>query len=35
MLHKFDFEAIDRTFCDITCIDKPFGRKVFIFGDDF
>jgi ATP-dependent DNA helicase PIF1 len=35
MLHKFAFEAVDRTFRDITCIDKPFGGKVFVFGGDF
>src|SRR5438309_1554997 len=35
MLHKFAFEAVDRTFRDITCVDKPFGRKVFVFGGDF
>ncbi|GES84933.1 ATP-dependent DNA helicase Pif1-like [Rhizophagus clarus] len=35
MLHKFAFEAVDRTFRDITCVDKPFGGKVFVFGGDF
>jgi hypothetical protein len=35
MLHSFAFEAVNRTFRDITCIDKPFGRKVFVFGGDF
>ena len=35
MLHKFAFEAVNRTFRDITCIDKPFGGKVFVFGGDF
>ena len=35
MLHKFAFEAIDRTFHDITCINKLFGGKVFVFKSDF
>ena len=35
MLHKFAFEAIDKTFHDITCINKPFGGKVFVFEGDF
>ncbi|GBC51002.1 ATP-dependent DNA helicase PIF1-like [Rhizophagus irregularis DAOM 181602=DAOM 197198] len=35
MLHKFAFEAVDRTLRDITCVDKPFGGKVFVFGGDF
>jgi len=35
MIHKFAFEAVDRTFRDITQIDKPFGGKVFVLGGDF
>ena len=35
MIHKFAFEALDRTFRDITQVDKPFGGKVFVFGGDF
>src|SRR3954469_22330698 len=35
MIHKFAFEALDRTFRDITQVDKPFGSKVFVFGGDF
>jgi len=35
MMHKFVFEAVDRTFRDITQVDKPFGGKVFVFGGDF
>jgi hypothetical protein len=32
MMHKFAFEAVDRTFRDITQVDKPFGGKIFVFG---
>jgi ATP-dependent DNA helicase PIF1 len=35
MMHKFVFEAVDRTFRDITQVDKPFGGKIFVFGGDF
>ncbi|CAB4418715.1 unnamed protein product [Rhizophagus irregularis] len=35
MMHKFAFEAVDRTFQDIMQTDKPFGGKIFIFGGDF
>jgi len=35
MVHKFAFEAVDRTFRDITQVDKPFGGKIFVFGGDF
>ena len=35
MIHKFAFEALDRTFRDITQVDEPFGGKVFVFGGDF
>ncbi|RGB32019.1 hypothetical protein C1646_763377 [Rhizophagus diaphanus] len=32
---EFLFEAVNRTLHDITCIDKPFGGKVFVFGGGF
>ena len=35
MMHKFAFEAVDRTLRDITQVDKLFGGKIFIFGGDF
>ncbi len=35
MIHKFAFEAVDWTFCDITQIDELFGGKIFVFRDDF
>ena len=35
MIHKFAFEAIDRTFRDITQIDELFRGKTFVFGGDF
>ena len=35
MQHKHTFEAVDRTFQDLTGIDKPFGGKVVIMGGDF
>jgi hypothetical protein len=35
MLYRFAFEAVDRTFRDITCTDKPFDGKVFVFRSDF
>jgi len=35
MIHKFAFEALDRTFYDITQVDKPFRGKVFVFEGDF
>ncbi|GES92234.1 uncharacterized protein LOC112184611 [Rhizophagus clarus] len=35
MTHKFAFEAVDRTFRDITGIEEPFGGKFFIMGGDF
>ena len=34
-MHKFAFEAVDKTFRDITQVDKPFGGKIFVFGGDF
>ncbi len=35
MAHRFTFEAVDRTFRDITQIDKPFGGIIFVMGGDF
>ncbi|XP_024156320.1 ATP-dependent DNA helicase PIF2-like [Rosa chinensis] len=35
MMHRFAFEALDRTFKDIIGGDFPFGGKVIIFGGDF
>lgn len=35
MMHKFAFEAVDRTLRDITDIDEPFGGKVVVMGGDF
>jgi len=35
MAHRFAFEAVDRTFRDLTEIDKPFGGIIFIMGGDF
>ena len=35
MAHKYIFEAVDRTFRDITEIDKPFGGIIFVMGGDF
>ena len=35
MMHKFAFEAIDQTFCDITQVDEPFRKKTFVFDGDF
>ena len=35
MMHKFAFEAVDRTLRDITQVDKLFGGKIFVFGGDF
>jgi hypothetical protein len=35
MMHRYAFEALDRTFKDITAVDLPFGGKVMIFGGDF
>jgi uncharacterized protein with FMN-binding domain len=35
MMHRFAFEAVDRTLRDITQVDKLFGGKIFIFGGDF
>ena len=35
MIHKYAFEAVDRTFKDLTDINKSFGGKVVILGSDF
>src|SRR6266540_7364978 len=35
MAHRFTFEAVDRSFRDITQIDKLFGGISFIMGGDF
>ncbi|XP_050142238.1 uncharacterized protein LOC126618215 [Malus sylvestris] len=35
MMHHHAFEALDRTFTDLTDIDLPFGGKIMIFGGDF
>ena len=35
MIYRYIFEAVDRTFRDITSIDKPFGGKILILGGDF
>ena len=35
MMHRHLFEAVDRTFRDVTKVDAPFGGKVVVFGGDF
>ncbi|XP_061366776.1 uncharacterized protein LOC133309932 [Gastrolobium bilobum] len=36
MVHKFCFEALDRTLRDVlSCVDMPFGGKVVVLGGDF
>ncbi|XP_076895457.1 uncharacterized protein LOC143548082 [Bidens hawaiensis] len=35
MIHKHEFEAMDRTFKDILKSDSLFGGKVVVFGGDF
>jgi len=35
MSHRFAFEAVDRTFRDLTGINKPFGGIIVILGGDF
>ncbi|XP_061355844.1 uncharacterized protein LOC133300339 [Gastrolobium bilobum] len=41
MVHRFCFEALDRTLKDIlrfsytSCVDMPFGGKVVVLGGDF
>src|SRR5204862_3806546 len=35
MMHRFAFEAVDKSIRDLTGSDKPFGDKVVILGGDF
>ncbi|CAJ2641244.1 unnamed protein product [Trifolium pratense] len=36
MMHRYCFEAVDRTLCDITGVkNRPFGGKVVVLGGDF
>ena len=35
MTHRFAFEAVDRTFRELTEIDKPFGDIVVVLEGDF
>jgi len=35
MIYKFTFEAVNRTFRDITQIDEPFEQKTFVFEGNF
>ncbi|XP_061371987.1 uncharacterized protein LOC133314518 [Gastrolobium bilobum] len=41
MVHRFCFEALDRTlrdvlrFSDTSCLDMPFGGKIVVLGGDF
>ncbi len=35
MIYKFTIEAVDRIFHDIIQVNKPFGKKIFIFGNNF
>ncbi len=35
MAHRFAFEAVDKTFWDLTGIEKPFGGIIVILGGDF
>jgi len=35
MSHRFAFEAVDRTFRDLTGINKPFGGIIVVLGEDF
>ncbi len=34
MQHKHAFEAVDRTFRDLTGLDRPFGGVVVVMGGD-
>ncbi|XP_065321198.1 uncharacterized protein LOC135928671 [Gordionus sp. m RMFG-2023] len=34
-MHKQIFPAMDRSFQDIMKLNKPFGGKIIIFGEDF
>src|ERR1044071_8403523 len=35
MMHKFAFEAVDRTFWDIMQVNKPFGEKYLFLEEIF
>ena len=35
MVHRYAFEAFDRTMRDIMDVDEPFGGKILIMGGDF
>jgi hypothetical protein len=35
MVNKFAFEAVDRTLCDLTNRNEPFGGIVFVMSWDF
>src|SRR2546429_5449638 len=35
MSYRFAFEAVDRTFRDLTGINKPFGGIIVVLGGDF
>lgn len=35
MMHRFVFECVHRTFCDLLETNKPFGGKVVLLGGDF
>lgn len=35
MIHRYAFEALDRSLQDVLFSDKPFGGKVVLMGGDF
>ena len=35
MMSRYVYEAVDRTFRDITGIEVPFGGKLIVLGGDF
>src|SRR5436305_3934921 len=35
MIHRYAFEAVNRTFRDLTNVNKIFGGKIIILGGDF
>ena len=35
MMHRYTFEAVDRTLQDVMCNNKPFGGKVMVLSGDF
>jgi hypothetical protein len=35
MTNKFAFEAVDRTLCDLTYMNEPFGGIIFVMSRDF